>query len=681
MYLADMQMRAHVCVFGMLGGLVAVPAFGSVAIIALKSSLTPPQRLSTGIVWKAKGTDSKAGPLTFQFNVAPPGQPLALVKDFNVGTLKSGVWTSQQFVWVPTAMEGSYQIQVVVKDFTTGQTAQKTVSFQVNPLVSGSTPVVVKTGNPLVALFSAPSCAAGSSMRVNFQIQSLSKPAMTTPYQACHAPASMNFQIAGMYPKTTYSMFSQTLSGGGGVTNGPTVTFTTGSIPSNVVLPPFQQIVAPGPQTDTTDGILLLNPFQFGGGPIYANAAADLTGNVLWYYNVQPAQSVVLTRPLANGTFLTFQGGTAWNPAASALQYLRQTDLAGNLIRETNVGVLQQELLAKGDKDGGPCTGIAHPAPVGAGCLDAFSHEAIATLPNGYTAVMVDAERIYPAGTQGDTSGLPVDVVGNIVLVLDANWQLVWYFDAFEHAGGPPQLDINRAAVLGETCTVAGAGNDGCPPLSLLGTGIAPSGKDWLHGNSLYYWPQDKDLIFSSRHQDWVMKIDYNNGAGTANILWRLGPCGDFAFSNIYNDPWPWNSHQHEVAMENSGAGPMTIFDNGNTRVSPPGTSTGCMAGTGSGHSRGMAVTVDEGSLTVTPILSADLGVFSTADGSAQLLANGNYFYLPAVVFANFSSEDSYSIEIQPTPGTGTGTQVWNLQGPSSYRAWRMPDLYSPPTT
>ena len=52
--------------------------------------------------------------------------------------------------------------------------------------------------------------------------------------------------------------------------------------------------------------------------------------------------------PLQNGTFLSIENGTAWNPTATAGQFLRQVDLAGNVIRETNTGVLQQELLALG---------------------------------------------------------------------------------------------------------------------------------------------------------------------------------------------------------------------------------------------------------------------------------------------------------------------------------------------
>jgi hypothetical protein len=379
---------------------------------------------------------------------------------------------------------------------------------------------------------------------------------------------------------------------------------------------------------------------------------------------------------------LTLQDGPAWNPATQSQQTLRQIDLAGNIIKETNTGILQQELLAMGATDAMPCNAFPSPAPVGAACLGAFHHDAIQTLPNGYTAAFVDIEQIFPPGTQGDTSGLPVDVVGDMIIVLNENWQPVWYFDAFEHDGGGTQLSITRPAVLGETCVINQAG---CPPMLLLGPGISTTAKDWLHGNSLYYWPTDRwggvsgDIVWSSRHQDWVMKIDYNGGTGTGDILWRMGPCGDFTFNNINNNAWPWNSHQHDVGIQNGGAGPMTAMDNGNTRVSEPGSSSGCVQGVGHGDSRGMALTLDETTLQVTPVLSEDLGVFSTAMGSADLLPDGNYYFFAAIVLVNIETVDSYSLEILPKSGTTTGKQVLNVQNLEGYRGWQLPDLYSPP--
>jgi len=157
---------------------------------------------------------------------------------------------------------------------------------------------------------------------------------------------------------------------------------------------------------------------------------------------------------------------------------------------------------------------------------------------------------------------------------------------------------------------------------------------------------------------------------GTGNILWRMGLDGDFAFNNINSDPWPWFSHQHDVGIENNGAGPMTIFDNGNTRVSPP------PLGLGSGDSRCMSLTVDEATLQVTPPNPAiDMGVFAEAGGSAQLLSDGNMYCFAAIVDLAHDVVDSYSIEFSGS------TQVLNVRSTEGYRGWQMANLYSPPTT
>jgi hypothetical protein len=395
---------------------------------------------------------------------------------------------------------------------------------------------------------------------------------------------------------------------------------------------------------------------------------------------------------------LTLEDDYAWDPTASQDQFLRQIDLAGNIVRETNIGVLQQELKAKGSPAGGACTAIPSPPPVSSACIGAFHHDAVQTLPGGFTAVFVDEEKIFPAGTQGDTTGLPVDIIGDMILVLDTNWQLVWYWDVFDAANGGndyPELPVSRTAVLGDTC---GATTAGCPPMKLLSPGhIAPQAHDWLHGNSIYYWPAPQDgnttggdIIWSSRHQDWVFRIDYKDGAGTGQILWRMGPSGDFTFMNTYNDPWPWFSHQHDVGVENNGTGVTTVFDNGNTRVSQPTLSTGGVPGLGNNctpydcNSRGMALTFSESAKTVTPVVSLDLGNYSTAMGSAQLLSNGNYFYENPAVVVSLSNVAGYSIEVGPTPAApqvGPANVLFKLSGSEHYRGFQMPNLYSPPTT
>ena len=74
--------------------------------------------------------------------------------------------------------------------------------------------------------------------------------------------------------------------------------------------------------------------------------------------------------------------------------------------------------------------------------------------------------------------------------------------------------------MLGETCVVAAT----CPPFIL-----APSRPmDWTHGNSHFLQTPDGHLLYSSRHQDWLIKIAYDNGEGDGHIIWKLGKDGVF---------------------------------------------------------------------------------------------------------------------------------------------------------
>ena len=160
--------------------------------------------------------------------------------------------------------------------------------------------------------------------------------------------------------------------------------------------------------------------------PPYPVTATDLNANVIWYYPPSPIQ---LTRPVPGGTILTIADGLGtgtgvWGPAISRQQILREIDLAGNTVRETNADRVMEQLSAMGMTD-----------PLGC-----FNHDAIrlatdltgsAAGLSGYTIAIGDVQRIFPAGTQG-ASG-PVDIVGTIVIVLDTNLQVVGYWNAFDH--------------------------------------------------------------------------------------------------------------------------------------------------------------------------------------------------------------------------------------------------------
>jgi len=298
-------------------------------------------------------------------------------------------------------------------------------------------------------------------------------------------------------------------------------------------------------------------------------------------------------------------------------------DLVGNTILETNAAHINEQLTA-----------------MGKGTITSFHHEA-RRLPNGDVLVLAATERLL-TDVQGPGE---VDVIGDIILVLNSDLEVKWAWDAFDH------LDVTRKAVLDEKC-IPGAG--GCPIFLLAG--IA---NDWLHGNSLSLAP-DGNIIYSARHQDWIIKIDYANGKGSGAVIWRLGKDGDFELTG--GDTQDWFSHQHDANFErgDTGAERLTLFDNGNTRraVDPEA------------HSRGQVLEVDEAGRTAKLVLNADMGDYGLALGSAQKLANGNYFFELGWA-PNFFS---HALEFDPAGNLVSQVEVETQQ----YRSFRMRDLYTP---
>src|SRR5262249_26306988 len=132
--------------------------------------------------------------------------------------------------------------------------------------------------------------------------------------------------------------------------------------------------------------------------------------------------------------------------------------------------------------------------------------------------------------------------------------------------------------------------------------------------------------------QDWVIKIDYENGAGAGHVVWRWGPDGDFTLAGSLDQ---WFTHQHDAKYINDDT--LVLFDNGNTRCQGDPT---C-------DSRGQEWQLDEQALTATPLLSADLGVYTMAVGAAQALPNGNFAFDAGLLGAG-TGVYSQSLEIRP---------------------------------
>lgn len=587
---------------------------GATPVVQLSPSLPSPQPVGTLVTWTATASDTDPGILMYSFQVGVPGK-LELVRDF--GYLNS-------FPAPPALQEALYQVQVTVRNNSTGNTATTHQNFVATAIANNSNPVVISpTANPLVALFSAIGCPASDTMTVAFNNAVQTTPQTTAP-KPCTGK-SMNFYVAGMYPTTQYSMVGEFLHNGQNVGHTATKTFTTGSIPGSVTLPTLS-VVSPAPPISAAEPILVHSYVFF---PT-AQTGTDLAGNVVWYYVPYDGAPGFITRPVPGG-FFWYMGSANTDPYK---QPIREIDLAGNTLLETNVGRINEQLTA-----------------VGQMALTDVDHE-VRSLPNGNIIMIGSLDKILGPNIQDGQ-----DIIFQEAIVLNPGLQVVWSWNAVTCGNCATELPPTRYAILGETCQ---AGFGGCPPLTPPNT-VA---NDWLHSNSLQLAP-DGNLLLSIRHQDWVVKIDYQNGAGTGNILWRLGYEGDFTLIGDQNDNYPWFSHQHDVEYE-FDTSYISLFDNGNTRINEFPNE----------NSRGQLLNVDEGTLTAKLVDNFDLGLKSLALGSAQVLLSrqGKPIGLHYEAGDANGGQQSDSVSYY---NSGTLALTSNT---ATYRTAQMRDMYTPST-
>ena len=572
--------------------------------ITLTPSEPAPQLVGTPITWTATVPNAPPG-LVYQFDVGSPGGPFHVVRDFS---------PDNHFTWAPM-QEGNYRIKVTVKDgFDAKNTESDVVTDKVDSRVTGDEAVITPTANPLVALFSVPPGHKGT-VHVEFAVAS-DHPSWRSTNELPSKPGkSTNFLVAGLLPDTTYEMrdvFSDD------TTSAPLL-FTTGAIPATVNLPTFTVVQPPGPGSDTQQDLL----FQQIGNPPkgFPNPyVTDLAGHVVWYYDITqaglhgvPAMGADL---LPGGTVL-LTGADSRAVFPTAQDVLREIDLAGDTLRETNIDAVNAQLKAMG-----------HDVIYG------FTHD-VQRLPNGQTAVIGQTERTVTI------NGKPTNYIGDDVVVLDKNFQVSWVWDSFDH------LDVNRGPILGEI--VQPSSRNVAPEAAVPNLPAV----DWLHANSVDWSPADGNLTLSLPTQDWVIKIDYENGKGDGHVIWRLGQGGDFTVHST--DSSPWFSFQHNAHYIDDHT--LILFDDGDTRHASDPTA----------HSRGQVWKLDENTMTATLVFNADLGSYADALGSAQRLSNGNYSFDLGRV-----GKSSQTIEVQPD---GRKAYVLQVNKPV-YRTFRIQTLY-----
>ena len=482
--------------------------------------------------------------------------------------------------------------------------------------------IVVSTDNPLVARYTYAPNAAGT---VSIQFGPDTNYGRQTSGQAANAGAPVSFLVAGMQQNSTYHLQAIVSDGSGNVIdNDVDQTFSTGSFSADQL--PVLAVTSNGtPQP----GIELMNPASAPNNSTFLQAyAIDLQGNLIWAYSYPdrvPNTIIQPIKPLPNGDYLLVISPNSIQvtgpPAAGQLDVLREIDLAGVPVHQITGDQVNAALTAGGYNF----------------TMDDLHHD-VEILPNGHWIVMgmaINSESGLP-GTTGATS-----VAGDVLLDFDPNLNLTWVWNEFDH------LDLSRAPV-------------GYP--------------DWTHSNAVLYVPGDGNLLVSSRHQSWIMKVDYHDGAGTGNVIWRLGYQGDFTLVNG-TEPQDWFYGQHQpsfVGPTTTGVFNLTMMDNGFDR-DVAGTRCVGKPGDPNCYTTVPVLSVNESAKTATiiwrQIQPADK--FSVWGGGTTALANGNLEYDLCATSTTTSTVNEVTLTSSPQTVWSVSTSGQNL-----YRSNRMPSLY-----
>jgi len=307
---------------------------------------------------------------------------------------------------------------------------------------------------------------------------------------------------------------------------------------------------------------------------------------------------------------------------------IREIDLAGNTIRSLTMDQLNQKLAASNFRDAD-------------GNIYNFRgfHHSVVALPNGHWVMLTDYRKSYT-----NLPGYPgvTPVLGDAIVDVDQNGDPDWVWNTFDH------LDINRH------------------PMNF---------PDWTHSNGLLYSPDDHNLLLSIRHQNWILKLNFQDGQGSGDIIWRLGEGGDFKLIGGI-DPTDWFYAQHGFSFfspNTTGLFRLGMMDNGNDRVFPTGQAN-CkpLAPTTSNcYSTIPVLELDETNRTATVVThyKPPPSYFAFFGGNAEQLPNGN-------IHANFGSTINGGIVQELSPDASQ--VIWQGTTPSGdqFHTYRWPSLY-----
>jgi arylsulfate sulfotransferase len=420
-----------------------------------------------------------------------------------------------------------------------------------------------------------------------------------------------------MRQNTTYHMRAVVVYASGGTEYDTDHTYTTGTVPANEI--PSVSVTTPAGQTPSPGVELSCLTGGSNDGQLEL-VAFDPQGNLVWYYNNPYGGTPNPVKLLPNGDLIVvWSSGTGGAPSPPG--EVQEFDLGGNVIRQFTVSQLNQWIAAAGYSN----------------TIVSVNHDIVA-LPNGHLLLIASEDRTYDNLTDYPN---PTTVLGNDIVDLDPNNNVTWFWSAFDH------LDVNRHGW---------------------------SFPDWTHANALVYSPDDGNLLLSMRAQNWVIRIDYDNGQGSGNVLSTLGYQGNFTLGSSDLADWFYAQHDPSIFSPNStGDITLGVFDNGNDRVLDSNGDVCGTAGQPACYSRSAIFDVNETDMTAN-LDWAYTVPYSFWGGVTQLLPNGD-IYIDESSPADLNNTSARVLEVTQTSNPQV---VWQMiiNGQNSYRTIHLPSLY-----
>lgn len=417
-------------------------------------------------------------------------------------------------------------------------------------------------------------------------LQHTSDPGVVVSSEPSDEPTVRRFRVRGLAPDTEHTLEWVATAEDGDVAQ-DVLTFHTGA-PLPGFLPTVEVEQAPDRTPENVYRLVDMAPFPFG------DAAGvfmlDNSGVTRWYM----------------GGLNTVQGPEAIWAAAKLLDDGSVLYLQGHTI--IIIDELGNRTLELSAKDLG---------------LPGMHHE-ILELPDGNLLVLSFSYRDvdYPVeGTQ--------HVAGDIIVELTREGDIVWTWDTFDH------LDPLRTRAGFE--------------LPILDPDTGQESRDWTHANGIEVSPDQKSLLVSLRHQDWILKIDRESG----DLIWRLGEEGDFSLVG----GGPWFYHQHSPQIQPDGS--LLLYDNAIENPNLPPAQW---------HSRAVRYELDEDAMEATLVWQDDGEQINVPiAGDADLLPAGHYQVLDSTIVEGMS----FSARLREIDPQASPMLVWALFSPPDYLAYR----------